>query len=321
MATDEATSSLASPAAAELDADVVRCPSCGYDLRGTTSDRCSECGLVVDREELRESAIPWAHRHRIGRVRAFVRTVWQITLDYKRLRSELDKPQSLPDARRFRRVITIPLVLTVCTAAWLWIADEGLSDFEIKIPAVDEYANLRSEDGSRLPAPGWMYDVAVPWSYGMRLFPVFMLAIAALITYWTGVTARAMRRRRDPQERRQRQTAMGQYAVAPLAFLPPAIAIVLIGGVVDSASSLDSFSLLAVFLMPLFLLAVTLFVFGVFCYFWRSGEWVTRAGDASVAGFFTGLLAVLARWCVGVVMFMGVWPWCAGLWWIMLDSP
>lgn len=298
----------------------VRCPSCGYDLRGTTSDRCSECGLVVDRAELRESALPWAHRRRIGRIRAFLRTVWQITLDYKRLRNELDKPQSLRDARRFRWVITLPLVIGVCVLTWLAVVNHGLGSFEIAVRHVDRFAGRTADDGSTLPAPGWMYDVALPWSYGMRLFPILMIGVAGLVMNWTGVTATAARRRRDDPERRSRQTAMGLYAVAPLAFIPLSITIFLIGVFLESRSSLDVQALLMVFMIPMLLLAVALSAFGLFCYFWRSGEWVTRAGDASVGGFFTGLLEIILRWCGGVVLYLGVWPWCAGLWWIMLDS-
>ena len=60
------------------------CPACGYDLRATTSDHCSECGLAIDRDALQQSAIPWAHRRQIGRVRAYLKTLWQFSTDRKR---------------------------------------------------------------------------------------------------------------------------------------------------------------------------------------------------------------------------------------------
>src|SRR5687768_8381884 len=72
----------------------VLCPACGYDLRGATEDRCSECGLVVDLASLQHSEIPWAYRRQIGWGRAFFKTVWMITSDVKSLRHEAAKPQS-----------------------------------------------------------------------------------------------------------------------------------------------------------------------------------------------------------------------------------
>ena len=91
----------APPAAGEAAARL--CPGCGYDLRAATTDRCSECGLLLDRAALQESGFPWAHRKRIGRVRAFVTTVWRVTQDSRSLRHETAKPQGLRDAARFRR--------------------------------------------------------------------------------------------------------------------------------------------------------------------------------------------------------------------------
>src|SRR4051794_13275118 len=57
------------------------CPGCGYDLRGTIGGRCSECGLEIDRAALERSGFPWAHRASLGRVRAFLKTVWLVTVD------------------------------------------------------------------------------------------------------------------------------------------------------------------------------------------------------------------------------------------------
>src|SRR5688572_2773768 len=91
----------------------VLCPGCGYDLRAATEDRCSECGLAVDRASLEHSEIPWAHRRQIGRVRAFFKTVWMITSDVRSLRHEAAKPQSPSDAAAFRWWVVTFLVLGV----------------------------------------------------------------------------------------------------------------------------------------------------------------------------------------------------------------
>src|SRR5262249_31894858 len=47
----ETTPASSMPKSTEDD-DAPLCPSCGYDLRAATNDRCPECGLVVDRQAL-----------------------------------------------------------------------------------------------------------------------------------------------------------------------------------------------------------------------------------------------------------------------------
>src|SRR6478609_3636267 len=85
------------------------CPACGYDLRGTTAQRCSECGLELDRAAFQRSTIAWAYRGKIGRISAFVRTVWQFTSDTKAIRYDAAKPQSAHDATVYRRWIGFPV--------------------------------------------------------------------------------------------------------------------------------------------------------------------------------------------------------------------
>src|SRR5436305_757244 len=87
----------------------VLCSACGYDLRVMTGDRCSECGLVIDREALRRSGFPWAHRKSVGRVRAFLKTVWLVTRDSRALRHEAAREQSARDGAAFRRWVVVAL--------------------------------------------------------------------------------------------------------------------------------------------------------------------------------------------------------------------
>src|SRR2546430_12165891 len=78
------------------------CPDCGYDLRGLTSGRCPECGLLIDDAALAASPIPWVHRRRIGRVRAFFRTLMLTTFRPKRLAAAAAVPVDYREAQRFR---------------------------------------------------------------------------------------------------------------------------------------------------------------------------------------------------------------------------
>lgn len=89
----------------------IYCPDCGYDLRQIASDRCPECGLVVDRSTLGESVIPWVHRKKIGRVRAFWRTVEMVSLRSEKLVREMNCPARLADAVKFRQFVVLHVLL------------------------------------------------------------------------------------------------------------------------------------------------------------------------------------------------------------------
>src|SRR5207253_11373569 len=81
--------SMGSPPSSTTVADrPVLCPACGYDLRASTGNTCSECGLAWDRTEATRSAVPWAYRAQRGRLRAFWQTVIGVTRDAKALRHE-----------------------------------------------------------------------------------------------------------------------------------------------------------------------------------------------------------------------------------------
>src|SRR5947207_12418956 len=117
-----AESSTPSTTAISLDDDEsLLCPTCGYDLRGTSVDRCSECGTAIDRATLRKSNFPWANRREIGRIQAYIRTVWRVTIGGRFLAHEASKPQDPNDARSFRRV-TAALVAIALVSGYAAIA-------------------------------------------------------------------------------------------------------------------------------------------------------------------------------------------------------
>src|SRR4051794_24344153 len=78
------------------------CPGCGYDLQGIASDRCPECGLVIDRTGPPPARIPWQQRGHLGRATAWWRTVRLATFAPSRLAAEVTRRVSYPDALRFR---------------------------------------------------------------------------------------------------------------------------------------------------------------------------------------------------------------------------
>ena len=105
------------------------CPHCGYNLRGVGSRRCPECGKPFDPAKLATSLIPWVHRRRIGRIRAFLKTVMMATFRPRRLSLEMVRPASYSDARRFRWtvIILVALVLTLMHGAYVGYVETGRS--------------------------------------------------------------------------------------------------------------------------------------------------------------------------------------------------
>ena len=49
--------------------------------------------------------MPWEQRRHIGRVRAYLRTVWLASVHPTRAAEKIDRPMSVPAARSFRRVV------------------------------------------------------------------------------------------------------------------------------------------------------------------------------------------------------------------------
>src|SRR4051794_7836067 len=93
------------------------CPACGYNLHGLVSDRCPECGLSIDLETLNRSVIPWTHRERIGRIRAFGRTVMLAARSPRTLAQDASRPVSYCDAQLFRWTVVLLAAFPLMVAA------------------------------------------------------------------------------------------------------------------------------------------------------------------------------------------------------------
>ncbi len=100
------------------DADLF-CPQCTYNLRGIDSGRCPECGTAIDRAALAVSRIPWVHRREIGRVRAYLRTLWMATFHPKQIARDMACPVNYQDGRRFAYVTITLAVVLVAPAVFL----------------------------------------------------------------------------------------------------------------------------------------------------------------------------------------------------------
>lgn len=111
----------------------VFCEGCGYSLLGLSGDRCPECGKPYDPTELPFARIPWLHRRRLGKARAYWKTVWLVAFSPRRFAAELCRPVriSADDARRFRRA-----TINIATAAAAMVSGPVALRRSVRRPAV-----------------------------------------------------------------------------------------------------------------------------------------------------------------------------------------
>src|SRR5947207_11699047 len=104
--------------------------TCGYNLRGLTTNRCPECGEFFDPKQLAEARIPWLRGAAIGKWRAYWQTVAMAMFHPLKLGQEVwDAPRiDAPGAMRFRNVVLVQAVVSVAiaTTALLGILRGGL---------------------------------------------------------------------------------------------------------------------------------------------------------------------------------------------------
>ncbi|HSI32262.1 MAG: hypothetical protein ACAI43_08760 [Phycisphaerae bacterium] len=292
------------------------CPSCGYDLRAMTGDRCPECGTAVDRAALLVSAIPWAHRRRVGRVRAYYRTVRMFVLGSRLLRDEPLRPQSLADARAFCRV-SGGLLAILLVAVWLGY---------IRLSQGGVIRALAWDPSSAEPGGKWRDDLLMPWLAGASMPWVIPVGLALLGLHLARVQRTVFRARGRTPAVRRAAVALSAYAVAPLALLVPA-ALAGAGAIWIGHYRMtwrgDPFAeppgvkgawLLLIGLAGLFGLA------GVVETFARVGQWLVRSTAAGPVRVALGCVELLVLWAVGAALFLLVLPWLVGFAWVVVDS-
>lgn len=176
---------------APLEDDLL-CPGCGYNLRGLTEHRCPECGEDFGPAALSETALPWTHRRRIGRVRAYLQTVGMATFHPRRLAAEIAHPQSYRDSQRFRW-LTIGL-------AWLSLLGTTLYNW-----------GGAGQTRWILPDGGGM---------GAGSAAIHLIAGLAFFAVITGIPSYFLHPRNMSMERQNRAVALSYYTCAPLAVSP-----------------------------------------------------------------------------------------------------
>jgi hypothetical protein len=293
------------------DDETLYCPSCTYDLRGIDDgERCPECGLVIRRDELRRSRIPWVHRRQIGRVRAYFRTFWLATVQTKTLASEVFRPVSYADAQRFRLVTCILAAIAPVTAIIIGLlqGDSALGD---ALGGIDPFRGSPSQ-----PVPG-IFDIGLPWAAGAILLPVmpigaflFLLAVSGVPSYW-------FHPRRLPVVRQNRAIALSYYACAPLALLLLAGVCVLVVIALSLAESNRSIEQLALF----FGFATATFVIVASVAFYANTlRLYHQATAASGGGTIAFAVLLPLAWIASAVLTLFVLPWIVGFLRLLVES-
>lgn len=156
---------------------------------------------------------------------------------------------------------------------------------------------------------------------GVTPYAIVPLYLGGLAVYLCGIGRKCHRRGSRTAEELRRARAVSIYAMSPLFFLlPAAICFAAVLGLEELDRNNTEERMFAVARTIAVLLTVLIAGFALFSAVRRSGEWVTRASHAGTGRFFLGVIELLGRFVVGVVLFLGVLPWCVGYWWIAIDS-
>jgi hypothetical protein len=111
------------------------------------------------------------------------------------------------------------------------------------------------------------------------------------------------------------------YAAAPLAWLlPAALCHALALGFLQLEKPREDEVGPRAMWLTFEVLAALLAAAALFSFFHRSGEWFTRAHHARAGRFAAGVVELLGRSLLGLILLLGVVPWCVGLGWIVWDS-
>lgn len=299
------------------------CPACGYDLRGTEGERCSECGAVIDRAALLVSGFPWARRREIGRVWAYLKTVWLVTIGSRLLRNEASKPQDPREARVFRWVTAGILGVTlVASFVAVVIGDGGVQFLAVRPtwqPTARQVAN-----------PAWLQDVLVPWCAGATIPAVLPAALVMLAVYLTGSQRALFRRRNVSSERQDRLEVIGCYSIAPMLWLLPGVVCIEVGYWVSALVNTSSETHYSLILLreaipseteyALTLLGGMIAAVGILLSPVRIVQWAVRVIHGGVERWMVGAIQLAGLWLMGIVLLLGLVPWCVGFLWIVIDS-
>jgi hypothetical protein len=273
------------------------CPQCLYNLRGIASERCPECGTVI--EHSLDSRIPWVHRRTIGRWRAYWRTVFLAMFRPQRLAVEICRPVSYRDAVRFRWV-------TIVIAFPPW-------------GALATWAGLGAEDQIRrslgpwgfAAVPGLVPDLLLPFYAGVMVPGVAPLAVLLFFIALSGVATYFFHPKSISITQQNRAVALSNYACAwmSLLFIPfLSILLMLLLGMYEP-SLLDALWPWSAVLGFIVVLAPVVLLLIAYLGHLRLLNWTTQPTGARLS-FFAVALPLLWVFCSLLTLF--AIPWLVG---------
>ncbi|MCC7291417.1 MAG: hypothetical protein IT449_05060 [Phycisphaerales bacterium] len=253
-----------------LTEEDVYCPACGYNLRALVSDRCPECALDVAFIKSAESLLPWVHRARVGRLRAYLVTVWMVVFRTQRFCLEMSRPVGERDARAFRRITVLLAFLPfpLLTLALAMLRPDGFD-------AVLHFGG-----------PGYL--------------AVMHAAVLAAILSVTGVPYYVIRHKEVDLARQLRAAALSLYCCAPLSIMGAAV-VFAVGGVAASRLANRDWDLaLYSVALGIFVVLMVIVLFDVQRVIW----WMLRETGSALAVN----VKLCLFWCLSVFLSLVAFP-------------
>lgn len=186
----------------------IYCPSCSYNLFGTTSDKCSECGYDLSGLRNPEPLIPWVRDRQRDRYLAYWKTVFLVTFRPRRFAEAYAGKLRISDARKFQLVtalhVYLPILVSTLFVYATTPAQWGSTAFRIPVPTIG------------LSPPPSLADLAYE-----AIWPVVVwhcCGVLFLLTS-TGIPNYFFHPRSVSLQQQDNGIAMSTYACAPLALI------------------------------------------------------------------------------------------------------
>jgi hypothetical protein len=246
----------------------------------------------------------------MGRVRAYLKTVWQVLADARSLAYETAKPQAAEDARSFARITGIIIALALLVPFTANVADEkGLSFLAVPLNPV----------GVANPwISGWKADIVVPWSAGATLWPVPFLCIVLYAFYLARAAKPMFRASASTSVPAERAMSIALYASAPLTIL--LLGDITLWGSAILISLLRDRTMIQDEVLILLLASAIIAFVAIVGTLGRTGQWLARVRHGGFLAGVSGAAWLVALWLWGVAIYGAVLPWVIGFLWIVFDS-
>jgi hypothetical protein len=284
------------------------CPNCDYDLRGLSSNRCPECGLLVG--NVGALVVPWEFGARMGRTRALWRTIRLATFHPRRLACAIEGAMDRSAALKFQWTVAaiasaVPMLLL--GAAMRHLIGLGIFDLYQRQWDWSQAAQSRS------------WEPQLLWLAGATCIPI--LPIGAFVTFLLAAGSARMwfGGRALLPERRERGKCLASYACAPLAWsVIPAMLfagfLILTLWDLDQREWIDSISMILRYAA----IGTAVAILGAW---WNTSlRLLHRATGCGLGKIAAAAIGLPIEWALCAVIGLGLWPCLAGLIWIAIDG-